>query len=49
MTGNGIERGGGNALSEILKVNTTLTQLDLRGEEEEKRETKKKREKIRNE
>ena len=38
MTGNGIQAEGAKALSEILKDNTTLTSLDLGGEEEERRE-----------
>ena len=35
---------GAKALSEMLKVNTTLTSLDLYGEEEERIEKRKKRE-----
>ena len=34
-------------MSEMLKVNTTLTSLDLTGEEEERKEKRKKREKRR--
>ena len=37
MTGNGIGVEGTKSLSETLKVNTTLTSLDLRGEKEGKR------------
>ena len=36
MTGNEIGDEGANALSEMLKVNTTLTSLDLNSEEEGK-------------
>ena len=44
MTDNGIGAEGANAMSEMLKVNTTLTTLYLGGEEErrEKRKRKKK-------
>ena len=46
MTGNGIRDEGAKSLSEMLKVNTTLTSLDLNGEEEGegKRESKKRNE-----
>ena len=46
MTGNGIGDEGAKAISEMLKVNSTLTELNLRGEEErkERRERKKKKE-----
>ena len=40
MTENGIGDEGAKAMSEMLKVNTTLTSLDLRGEEEERMEKK---------
>ena len=45
MTGNWIGVEGAKAMSEMLKVNTTLTSLDLGGEEErkEKRERKERR------
>ena len=44
MTDNGIGAEGANAMSETLKMNTTMTSLDLGGEEErkERRERKKK-------
>ena len=43
MTGNGIGDEGAKALSEMLKVNTTLTSLDFRGKKKinEKRKNKK--------
>ena len=46
MTDNGIGDEGAKVLSEMLKVNTTLTSLNLRGEEEmkEKEEKEKKEE-----
>ena len=44
MTGNGIGDEGAKALSEVLKVNTTLKSLTLNSEEE-KREERKKRKK----
>ena len=45
MTANGIGAEGAKALSEMLKVNTTLTTLYLGGEEERKeREEKEKKE-----
>ena len=37
MTGNGIGVEGAKAMSEMLKVNTALTSLNLRCEEERKR------------
>ena len=44
MTDNGIGDEGAKALSEMLKVNTTLTELNLGGEEERKeREEKEKK------
>ena len=42
MTGNEIGDEGAKALSEMLKVNTTLTELNLRCEEEKKMKEKKK-------
>ena len=45
MTGNGIGDEGAKAMSEMMKVNSTLTTLYLRGEEERKeREDKEKKE-----
>ena len=38
MTGNWIGDKGAKAMSEMLKLNTTLTELNLECEEEEKRE-----------
>ena len=38
MTENGIGEEGAKAMSELLKVNTTLTSLNLRSEEEERKE-----------
>ena len=43
MTGNEIGEEGAKAMSEALKVNTTLTKLDLRCEEERKRKRKERR------
>ena len=45
MTGNRIGVEGAKAMSEMMKVNSTLTTLDLGGEEErkEKRERKERR------
>ena len=43
MTGNEIGDEGAKALSEMLKVNSTLTSLDLGSEEERKREKRKKK------
>ena len=45
MTGNGIGVEGAKSMSEMLKVNTTLTSLDLGSEEERKREKERKRSK----
>ena len=45
MTGNDIGDEGAKALSEMLKVNTTLTSLDLSGEEEERKRKDKGKEK----
>ena len=45
MTGNEIGDEGAKALSEMLKVNSTLTTLDLRCEEERKEKRRKKRKK----
>ena len=45
MTGNGIGVEGAKTMSEMMKVNTTLTSLNMRGEEERKeREEKEKKE-----
>ena len=46
MTDNQIGAEGANAMSEKLKMNTTMTSLDLGGEEErkEKRRERKKKE-----
>ena len=43
MTDNGIGDEGANTLSEMLKVNTTLTSLDLTCEKEQRREKREKR------
>ena len=48
MTGNGIGDEGAKSLSEMLKSNTTLTSLNLYGEEERKNREREKR-KERNE
>ena len=45
MTGNEIGDEGAKAMSEVLKVNTTLKELDLSGDEERKRKEKGKRKK----
>ena len=45
MTGNGIGDEGAKAMSSMMKVNSTLTTLNLGGEEERKREEKEKRKK----
>ena len=45
ITENNIEDEGAKAMSEILKVNTTLTSLDLEGEREKGIEKEKKKEK----
>ena len=42
MTGNRIGVEGAKAMSSMLKVNTTLTTLNLEGEEERKRERREK-------
>ena len=42
MIVNGIGAEGANVLSEMLKVNTTLKELRLDGEEEERREGERK-------
>ena len=44
MTGNDIGDEGAKAISEMLKVNTTLTSLDLSCEEEEREREREKRE-----
>ena len=41
MTDNGIGDEGAKSMSEALKSNTTLTSLNLRGEEEREREREK--------
>ena len=41
MTDNGVRVEGAKAISEMLKVNTTLTELDLSSVEERKNEKKK--------
>ena len=38
MTGNGIGDEGAKSMSEMMKVNTTLTSLDLSCEEERRKE-----------
>ena len=45
MTGNGIRDEGAKSLSEMLKVNNTLTSLNLGCEEEEKKGKRKKKRK----
>ena len=45
MTDNEIGDEGAKAMSEMLKVNSTLTTLDLRCEEERKEKRRKKRKK----
>ena len=47
MTGNRIGDEGAKAMSEMMKVNSTLTSLNLWGEEEKKREEKEEKEKER--
>ena len=47
MTDNEIGVEGAKALSEMMKVNTTLTSLDLGGEEEEKGKEKEQEKKRR--
>ena len=44
MTDNEIGDEGAKAMSEMLKMNATLTSLDLSGEEEERKEKRKKKE-----
>ena len=46
MTANGIGAEGAKAMSEMLKVNTTLTTLNLEGEEERKEREEKERERM---
>ena len=48
MTGNGIGDEGAKAMSEMMKVNSTLTSLNLRGEEERKEKEEKERERRMN-
>ena len=43
MTGNRIGAEGAKAMSEMLKVNTTLTSLNLYGKEERERERERER------
>ena len=43
ITGNGIGVEGAKSMSEMLKVNTTLTTLNLGGEEEEIKEKRKRK------
>ena len=43
MTGNGIGDEGAKSMSEMMKVNTTLTSLDLSCEEERKKGKRKKK------
>ena len=45
MTGNQIGEEGAKAMSEMLKVNTTLTELDLHCDEERKEREREKKEK----
>ena len=45
MTGNEIGDEGAKAMSEMLKVNTTLASLSLGGEEEERRKKEKEKRK----
>ena len=45
MTGNRIGVEGAKAMSEMVKVNSTLTTLDLSGEEERKEKEKKEKKK----
>ena len=47
MTGNKIGDEGTKELSEMLKVNTTLTSLNLIGKKEERKEKEKEKEKRR--
>ena len=48
MTGNGIGVEGAKAMSEMVKVNSTLTTLDLWGEEERKEREEKEKERRMN-
>ena len=48
MTGNRIEEEGAKAMSEMLKVNSTLTTLDLRCEEERKEKRRERKERRKN-
>ena len=48
MTDNEIGVEGARTMSEMLKVNTTLTTLDLAGEEERKRERRERKERRMN-
>ena len=48
MTGNGIGDEGAKAMSSMMKVNTTLTTLNLGGEEERKREKRERKERRNN-
>ena len=45
MTDNGIGDEGAKAMSEMMKVNTTLTSLNLRSEEERRKGKRKKKRK----
>ena len=45
MAGNGIGVEGVKAVSEMLKVNTTLTSLNLRSDEEREKERERRKEK----
>ena len=49
MTDNEIGDEGAEAISKMLKVNKTLTSLDLTGEEEERREREKEKREKKNE
>ena len=48
MTGNRIGVEGAKAMSSMLEVNTTLTTLSLRGEEERKEREEKEKERRKN-
>ena len=48
MTGNGIGDEGAKSMSEMLKVNSTLTTLDLASEEERKEREEKEKERRMN-
>ena len=43
MTGNGIGAEGAISMSEMLKVNKTMTELNLRGDEQKKQERERER------